>query len=379
MRLNFNFKTAGLLTLFLTAAFASVIFSQESFSVRPWRAFSIILPEEVNAAPGETVTINGGILNTGTWWMHQFNLSISGLPEGSQYYFSPQYFETVQTLREWNSDIGVYRVPENFTLTITLPQSAAGLQLVTVTGQEFQSAKQVTNSTQFIIKLAAGEHFTIANTSFPDIVTEGTPFEVKVTVVNDGAKSGSVTVKTDMPEDWTADDKAKAITLDPSNSGDVTFTITPTVTSGNVTITAEYLYNETTISTTKVGPMLVPIPKPSGATTVESTVETTAETTAESTAETSAETTAAATTLSETGTILSGYTSKLFENFMGLPLWVIIVAVILVAIILWNLYKILGKYKFRVVRGKPEEMKKTEISNVDNVSADGSESFSNTL
>ena len=368
MRLNLNFRFVGLLTLFLTIAFASVIFSQESVSIKLWRSFSIQLPEEVNAAPGQTITINGGILNTGMWWMHEFNLSITGLPEGSQYYFSPQYFETVHTLKEWNSDIGVYLVPENFSLTITIPENAVGLHLVTVTGQEFQSAKQVTNSTQFVIKTLVEEHFTIANTSFPELVNEGQSFEVKVTVVNDGVKSGSVTVKASMPEDWAVDSKEKSITLEPKNSGDVTFAITPTITSGNVTITAEYLFNGNTTTITKVGPMLVPIPKStSGVTTAATTAETTAATTAATTAGVTA-------TLPSTG-LLSGYASKLFENFMGMPLWVIIVAVILVIIILWNLYKIVSKYKFKLVRGKPEEMKKdkTEISDVN------SETFSNAV
>jgi hypothetical protein len=79
--------------------------------------------------------------------------------------------------------------------------------------------------------------------------------------------------------------------------------------------------------------------------------------------------------------VLSGYFSKLFSDVMGLPLWVIIIAAILVIIILWNIYKLFGKYKFKVVRGKPEETKSVEINDaaVKNVVTDAacneSESF----
>jgi len=337
MELKADFRVLGLIILACSAVFASAIFSQESVSPMAWRSFSIQLPEEVSAEPGQTITIDGGILNTGWWWMHDFSLTLSGLTEDYAYSFSPQYFETVHTIKEWDSDVGVYRVPEKFTLTITIPDNAAGLQLISVTGQEMQSAKQVTNSTQFVLKITPAEHFTVSDIIAPENVTDGEPFDMTLTVTNDGVKSSSVTLKVSTPADWTVAESSKSVTLDPNSSSEVTFTITPTITSGNITVTAEYPFKENITTISKIGPLLVPMPKPAETTTVATTIA----------------------AINVTEGVLTGYFSKLFTEVMGLPLWVIIVAAILLVIILWNLYKILGKYKFRLVRGKPEEMKKS--------------------
>jgi len=335
MKLNVNYKFAALFIILCSAAFATVIFSNDSMSQKPYRTFSIILPEEISAEPGQTVTIDGGLLNTGWIRLHDFSLTLTGLTEDYTYSFSPQHWDELVILREWDSDVGVYRVPEKFQLTITIPDNAAGLQLVTVKGQEMWSSYQMSNTTQFVLKVTPAEHFTVSNTSFPENATEGVPFDVKVVVTNDGSKSGTVTLNANTPEDWTVTEKSKSVTLDPKNSSEVVFTITPTITSGNITITAEYPYKENVTTITKIGPLLVPIPKPATATTMQA--------------------------INITEGVLSGYFSKLFSDVMGLPLWVIVIAAILVIIILWNIYKLFGKYKFKVVRGKPEETKNVEM------------------
>jgi len=352
MKLNLNCKFAALFIILCSAAFATVIISTDSLSQKPYRTFSIVLPEEISAQPGETVTIDGGLLNTGWITIHDFSLTLSGLTADYTYSFSPQYWSDLVIHREWNSDVGVYRTPEKFQLSITIPDDAAGLQLVTVKGQEMWSSYQISNTSQFVLKVTPAEHFTVSNVTFPDNATEGVPFDVNALVTNDGAKSATITLNVDTPSDWTVAEKSKSVTLDPKNSSEVVFTITPTITSGNITITAEYPYKENVTTITKVGPLLVPMPKPATATTMQP--------------------------INMTEGVLSGYFSKLFSDVMGLPLWVIIIAAILVIIILWNIYKLFGKYKFKVVRGKPEETKSVEINAVKNVTdtaCNESESF----
>ncbi len=127
-------------------------FSYVSVS-RPFYSFDLILPGEVNASANSTIVVDGKILVTGDFWLHNYKMNLTGLPSDYKYNITPAYWETVRILREWNPTDGVYRVPENFTVNITIPKNASGLYAVTITGQENWSWRLVTNSSTFILRV----------------------------------------------------------------------------------------------------------------------------------------------------------------------------------------------------------------------------------
>jgi hypothetical protein len=298
---------------------SSLYLTQLTESQKPWRVFVIQVPGEVSGSPGETVTINAGILNKGMWWLHNFNLSLSGLPAGYEYTFNPQHWDDLPILRAWDPVNGLYIVPSNFTLTIKIPENAVGSQLVTITGQEFMSWKQFSNSTQFILKALSIPSFELTDIVIPETVKEGQPFNITMRAKNSGSTSGKIDVTVKMPADWNVTEKTKSLIINASSSSPVVFTITPTNTSGQVTIYAEYPYKATVVNITKVGPVLMPVREevPSGV------------------------------TLPTFG--------RVTDVLRGVSPVVIGVIVVLVIIILWNVWSIYRDYK---TRKKPEEMKK---------------------
>jgi hypothetical protein len=256
--------------------------------------------------------------------LHDFNLTASGLPENYVVTFSPSWFEHVRILREWNPEKGLYLVPEKFTMSIKVPENATGIFTVKVTGQEFMSWKKVSNSTSFIFRVTSPPKLSISDIVVPENVTEFKPFNITFEVKNEGLIDQFTNVSVIVPPDWVVEPVAKEMTIKPNASESVIFTITPTNTSGEISVLVLYPYKAQILNITKAGPML--IPKAPVAVAV------------------------------PTG--LAAWFDSLLKQLKALPLWIIIVAVVFLIIIAWNLYKILKGYKFRIVRKKPEEMKK---------------------
>jgi hypothetical protein len=286
---------------------------------RPYRGFSIGMPEMVEAGPGELVTINGTILNFGYYWLHNFNLTASGLPEDYIVTFSPNWFEHVRVLRDWNPEQGLYLVPENFTMSIQVPENATGVFTVNVTGQEFTSWRQLSNSTTFIFRVSTPPKLSISNIVVPETVTEFKEFSISFSVRNDGLADQHVTLSVSAPADWIVAPE-QSLTVNASSSADVSFALTPTNTSGEISVLLEYPYKAQVLNITKVGPMLVPT---------------------------------APGIITPTGLIV-----WFEQQLKTMPPWIIVVAVVFLIIIVWNMYKILRSYRFKFVRKKPEEMKK---------------------
>ncbi|MDI6798813.1 MAG: hypothetical protein QMD12_02335 [Candidatus Aenigmarchaeota archaeon] len=285
-------------------------------SVRKFREFVIGLPEEIFVSPGDEVIINGTILNTGWWWLHDFNLTVTGLPKDYNYTVEPKWFEHVRILREWNPQQGVYRVPEKFSIIIKTPENASGIYLINVTGQEFQSWKRVSNSSLFILRVKAHSlaNFTITDIVVPETVVEFTPFNISFSVNNTGLTAGQINISVEIPEDWNISEKTKSLTVEAGGSLPVEFEITPTNTSGQIVIFAEYPYRETILNITKVGPILIPVAMP-------------------------------------TEEAVTDYLAVIKE----LSPYMIILSLVFLAIIVWNLW---GIYKFRAARKKEEKMPK---------------------
>jgi len=312
-----------LISLILIILAISVLLSSFAISPRPFRAFEIIVPEEVLAYPNETITIEGGILNQGTWWCHNFNLTLYNLPENYEYEFDPSWWEHLRTLREWNPEQGVYRVPEKFTLTIKVPEDASGIHRVNITGQEFVSWRKVSNSTEFILKIITFPEFTITEIDIPEEVTEFEPFDMSFSVNNVGEGVGKIDITIEIPEDWNVSEKLKELTVEPNTSEVVELTITPSEASGEILIYAEYPYRELILNITKVGPYLIPTP-------VGEPIE-----------------------IPEVPT---GF-AAILEFLKELSPLVIGIGIVLLLIIAWSAW---GIYKSYGTRRKPEEMKKKQ-------------------
>jgi hypothetical protein len=286
---------------------------------KPWRGIVIGLPAEVEAGPGENVTINGTILNIGWYWLHDFNISVQGLPENYEVKVTPEWFEHLRILREWTPEKGVYLVPEVFTIEIKVPEDSVGVFLVNVTGKEWRSWRRFENSTNFILKVSAPPKIVLSDIFVPENVTEFEPFNISLNVKNEGVGDQSVTLKTIAPEDWSVEPAEQKLIVKANSSEPVVFTLTPTNTSGEISIFMEYPYRKEILNMTKAGPFIVPsvVPAPG--------IE-----------------------------LPTALVSAL--DFIRANLVVSVIALILVVIIFWNLWQIAKHYKFKKVRGKPEEM-----------------------
>src|SRR3990170_5142660 len=249
---------ASIIVLAFTAFFTQYSISQ---TPRPWRSFIFTdVPAEINAAPGETVTIKGGVLNNGWYWLGDFRLSLSGLPDGYNYTITPNYLEDLMILREWNPQQGVYRVPQNFTLSIKVPNEGFGVHILNMTGQESRSWYKFSNSTVILLKVSSTPKFTLSDIVIPETVAQYKPFNLTFTVNNEGEGSGTLNIAIDAPQDWDVSARNLVVSLDPGASQPVVVTVTPTNTSGNLNILAGYPYKETIVNITQVGPYLTPSP-----------------------------------------------------------------------------------------------------------------------
>lgn len=289
---------------------------------KPWMAVAIGLPSEIEMDAGDTVVVNGTLLNVGWYWLHNFNISVSGLPKGSELNVTPSWFEHVRILREWNPERGVYLVPEVFQLTIKVPEDASGVFLVNVTGKEWRSWRQYSNSSAFILKVLPTEPPRISLTDIvvPETVVPSEKFNISFEVKNEGVTSQMVTLKVIAPQDWVVEPAEQKMVVQANSSAPVVFTLTPTETSGEISIFMEYPFRKEVLNMTKTGPFIIP-------------------------------SAALAPAEFEMPTAMAE-----LLNFMKANVFITIIAAILLLIIFWNIWQIAKHYKLKSRRGKPEEM-----------------------
>ncbi|MFH8087021.1 MAG: hypothetical protein QW609_04345 [Candidatus Aenigmatarchaeota archaeon] len=314
-------------SVLVTVAFVSGLiilmnFFQFAQAPRPFRGFVISLPEEVEASPGETVTINGTILNTGLYWLRNFNISVKGLPEGFEVKVIPEKFEAVRILRGWDPEKGVYRIPEKFWIEIKIPEGKTGAFLVNVTGKEWWSWKKVENSTLFVLKVSSVPRLSISEIEVPEKVVEFKPFNISFEVRNEGLTNQSVKLKVIAPEDWEVEPASQDLIVKANSSEPVIFTLTPTNKSGEISIFMEYPYRKEILNLTKIGPMIVPIKE-------------------------------------EVGKIEMPTALVALAEFVRANPVVTIIAIILLIIIFWNVWQIVKQVSFKRARKKPEEIVET--------------------
>lgn len=264
----------GIITVVFVFAF-TFSFVYLATSHPAFYAFSLVMPEEVTANPGETVTVDGEIYVTGIWWLHRFNLTIENLQY--DYEVIPDYWQDVRVIREWNPTEGLYKAPEKFQIKIHVPEDAYGVQIPIITGQEHHSFKQVSNSTYFVLKVSGEvkppvEHaLTVSDIAVPELIEEGVPFDITFTVNNEGDEATTATISITMPEGWEVDRETQLVAIEAKGSAVGKFVLTPSEAAGGVSLFIEYPYRETILNLTRVGPTLTPTVPETTTTLVEKT------------------------------------------------------------------------------------------------------------
>lgn len=337
-------KTKNILFLAVILV-AALSVSYVATSITPYRGFIVNLPSEVDVNPGQTIVLNGSILNIGSYWEHEFNLTSVGLPSNYNVTFTPEYWQDMMTIRAWDPVNGVYRVPVPFNITIVIPSDAvAGVYAFNVTGQEFQSSRYVHNSSIAVLKVAGATGtptnatetqgvISISQIIVPETVNEFKPFNISFDVVNSGTSSQNVNISLQGPSDWTLT-APQSVLVPAGGSVPLVFSVIPTSTAGSLAVVLTYPYQQTILNLTKAGPYLVP---------------TSASSSSSASILTSASSSAVPSPLSTTGLV----------SFVQQNAVLTIIIVIVILILIWYF---VSTYSFYSKRKKPEEMKKKEES-----------------
>jgi hypothetical protein len=288
--------------------------------------------------PGQTLTIPGKIYNTGYLNLYDLTLHTENVPAGFSVDIEPNYFKPFVRKFIWKDTPRGIPAPTEFNVTIKVPADAKELTYefnITAKGdfkifipseQTYKTIASVSKNQRIVLKTVPAPHFSVTDITLPEQVVENEPFNITMIVINDGYVTETANISVTVPEGWTVVEKTKSVRLSPGENSSVMFEITPTNTSGNISVLMSYPFNQTIITVSKAGPFLIPVPAP--------------EITPPEVAPTGL--------------------AALIDFIQSLPTWVIIVIVVLVLIIVWNLWKI-----FVSERKKPEEVKETKKKQVE--------------
>ena len=240
------------------------LFSEVAKARRPMYGFYFVLPDAVEASPGEKIEIDAGVINIGWYWLHKFNLTVSGLPEGYKVKVTPDYFPHLRILRAWEPEKGVYRVPQKFKIEIEIPEDSVGVFLVEVKGKEHRSWRKLENSSTFILRVSMPPKLLLSDIQLPEKVEEFKPFNASLKVVNEGLVDTNVSLKLIVPEDWEVSPNDFDLVVPANSSAEIKFNVTPTNTTGEILAFATYSYRGKEFNLTKESPAIVPVtaPKP---------------------------------------------------------------------------------------------------------------------
>lgn len=219
--------------------------------------FSIVVPKEVEALPGEEVVIQGKLFNNGLFWLRNFKIWLE-VPEGFEYEVNPSFFKAVRILRAWNPEVGLHRLPHNFTIKIKIPEDAVGEYEIKVFGQEQRSWRKVTNSTSFIIKVPGIPKINVTSIELPEKIIAGKEFTLNATLQNKGRGAAKINITLLLPEDWSVEEKTKIIALGANESETISFKILPTESKGRVSLIVEYEFVKEVLRFVALGPQIVP-------------------------------------------------------------------------------------------------------------------------
>ncbi|MEM7825487.1 MAG: CARDB domain-containing protein [Candidatus Aenigmatarchaeota archaeon] len=275
------------------------------------RKLIITLPLEVEGFSGEEVIVSGKIYSKGTW-MRKVFVYVEGLP--FVYTIEPNYFDAIALNK-----------PSEFKIKIKIPDNLEEekVYLVTVKAQETYTAYAVEGKSTFKLKAKPKAEFSLSRILYPQEIIQNQSFSLNVTVENSGNKEEVANIFLKVPEGWNYEDGITSVKLKPGEASTLSFNITPSNTTGSVSVIIQYPYKDSILNVTKLGPILSPISpevkKPEEAETITDYLA----------------------TIQEISPILK------------------ILSILFLAIIIWNVYSM---YKTSSVRKKEETMKKGETA-----------------
>ncbi len=253
-------KEKILITTALSLALLSLVFLDSADSRMAYYSFNMDVPDHVRTIPGEDVIVNGSILVTGHYWLHNFELTVDGLEY--DYELNPTEWRHVKILREWNSEQGVHRIPEDFEISIDIPENASGVHLVTITGQEHHSWREVSNETSFLLIIGGEEdehQIDMTDIEVPEKIKESELFNINFKLENKVDRARKVEVSLNIPDTWKADDLSKMYTVEGKSNESGSFNIIPSNESGELSLNIKYPFKDNVVNFTKEGPYLVPV------------------------------------------------------------------------------------------------------------------------
>jgi len=222
-------------------------------------------------APGQELTVDGKMINSGYLWLYDVNLTAENVPEGFEVKLNPIHFDVFPRLFIFtNSIIGTPK-PLNFAMSIKAPETPTELTYefnLNVKGvfrrympgvNQFSVLGSLDKSQRIVLKILPSKLFTITDVSMPENVTVDKPFEVSMILTNNGNVAETANVSVSLPSDWGVDEAVKSISLGAQKSSTITFEITPTNTSGDVSVILTYPVDNTVVNTTEATQFFEPI------------------------------------------------------------------------------------------------------------------------
>lgn len=219
-----------------------------------------VFPGDAEVKAGENVTVNVTVVNTGRNSLHQFNLSLEGVDY--PYQITPNADE-IPLWGDWNPKDGMMRGKQTYQLTISVPSNTTGVSLLNVTGRENFSWRKFSNKGIFILKVIPSvpvePNIKVSKINVPLNIKENVPFNISFSVDNMNLFRQQLDFAVDIPSDWVAVEGKKSLLIDANNSSNVTFTIIPTNTSGNISVNIVYPFKKNIFSVSREGPSLTPV------------------------------------------------------------------------------------------------------------------------
>lgn len=250
----------ALIAVALSLSFALVSFSSFVQAPKPFYGFYVIMPNLVEVAPGNETLVHGGVQNFGYYWEHNVVVNVTGLPAGFVATPVPDFYENLRTLRDWNPQQGLYYVPENLSIILSVPADATpGVYQVNVSLVDMQSARHPANYTVFILHVsgqAPTQPISISGIAVPDTVAAFTPFNISFSVINNATFNQSVNLTVQLPQHWNVSPPVISDVVPASSSKNYFFTITPTNSSGSFSVVLMYPFQGIVLNVTKTGSFL---------------------------------------------------------------------------------------------------------------------------
>jgi len=281
---------------------------------------SFDMDTKIEVYPGETLTINGKLMNTGWLWLYNINLMTENLTY--EHTINPDTIPVLPIKYYW-VDGKAFRIPQNFTLMLKIPENetASEKDFFLVANGNFKvllpSERSYLNYSKevkqrIVLKFVPTPVITISDITFPDIVTQNKQFQISMIVINMGGIGTTANISISTPSDWTVDAREKTVSVEANSNSTVSFNIIPTNSSGQISLFLNYPVRQMIINITKTGPFLTP--------QVEAPEE--------------------------------KAVPSLISRIKALPPIVLLIIIILLVVIIWNIRAVIKFYK---KRKKPEE------------------------